>query len=102
MSQDDPFLQMVDKIQRTQYEASQRSVLQMWTVYDHPANHPTGFVARKFEISNGAVVATEDAFGTVDSSATGLLFMREIFIRAGLHCVPRHDNDDPTIVEAWM
>lgn len=72
-------------------------VLSMWTVYREPRDMPgVAFAARRFEVSAGAAVATND-FVTGDT----LEGIRRALPR-GLTLLSRHPNDDPVIVETWI
>lgn len=72
-------------------------VLSIWTVYDRPADHPEGFIARRFEIRDGG------AFPTDDVRTSHLAHdLRESFILDGLTMLPRSEHDHPTVVESWL
>jgi hypothetical protein len=73
-------------------DAVKRGVLPMWTIYDHPKDHPEGFIARRFE----------SIMPTGDTLAGELEELREIFINAGLFKLPRSEGDEPQIVETWV
>lgn len=67
--------------------------LQIWTIYDHPTDHPYSFVARQF----------------VNDQPTDLLIvaptlqnLRDGFEALGLSCIARSEADDPVIVECWL
>jgi hypothetical protein len=78
------------------FEASQRGKATSWTVYDHPRDHPVGFIARRFEIGSSVAMPTEDVL-------TGELeHLREVFERAGLVKIMRSEGDEPQIVESWF
>jgi hypothetical protein len=70
----------------------------MWTVYDHPVDHPDSFVARKFEIDSisGAKPTTDVIV------AKGLDRIRLIMMARGLTCLARDEGDDPKIIETWI
>lgn len=70
--------------------------LEMWIVYDHPADYPEHFVARKWTAKAGAAVATmEYRFAkTLDE-------IRQA-IPQGLHRFPRNEQDEPQVVETWF
>jgi hypothetical protein len=69
------------------------SILELWTVYDHPLDFPDEYVARKF--IDGKV--TQEYF-TMDD----LEKMRMVMESKALFCVTRHPTDDPCIVETWL
>lgn len=80
----------------SQLEASQRGKLSMWTVFDRPRDHPSGFIARRFETGSDVKTPTEDML-------TGELeHLREVFERAGLVKIMRSEGDEPQIVESWF
>lgn len=66
--------------------------LEMWTVYDKPADAPTQFIARKFIglIPTGEVVITE--------TLTKLRAQKP----RHLSTITRSEGDDPVIVETWL
>ena len=88
-----------DLIAKASLASAQRGVLSMWTIYDHPRDHPDAFVARRFEIgSNGP-----GPMPTIDVIITGELErLRESFQLAGLVVMQRSEEDDSKIVETWM
>ena len=86
----------VDILLTAQAEAARRGVLTMWTIYDKPADHPDGFIARRFDVARGRSGPTEYAL-------TGTLAgLRSLFLQAGLTVIPRHEKDDKPIVETWL
>jgi len=70
----------------------------MWTIYDHPADFPEYFVARKWLIGNSRdnPEPTDEIILNVD-----LEVLRKS-IPPWLYCMPRQANDDPCIVEVWF
>ena len=73
--------------------------LAMWTIYDHPSDHPDLFVARCWLVDGGGgePQATLTALGCADIDA-----IRQAFRRQGMSCMPRLAADDPVIIETWM
>lgn len=76
------------------------TVLEMFTVYDHPKDFPDSWVVRRWRIVRGelAPVPDEDPWMLADSH-------RAIEIWAetyGLSNVGRNMSDDPAIVETWL
>ena len=69
----------------------------MWTVYDHPSDHPNGYVARAWEIEPGRYVPTSTAIVADD-----LETLRAMLRDEGLMCFKRHATDDPVIIEVWL
>jgi hypothetical protein len=91
----------IRRILQAQHDALERGVLSLWTVYDHPNDFPDCcFVARRWEVGkdkSGLPRATNETIIANDLEA-----LRHIFTRAGLHRLPRHDDDDAKIVETWL
>lgn len=75
--------------------------LQMWTIYDHPIEFPTGYLARLWEVHpDGAVATGHTMSGAGDF---GLHLMRRFMQQQGFVCLTRNeDEDDPSIVETWF
>lgn len=71
-------------------------VLVMWTVYDHPRDYPTKFVARRSEIRGGVAYMTNDMF-VADS-----LDELRAWLPPGMSRMSRFPADDPVIVEVWL
>jgi len=93
---------MVTAVARTVYDISKaardRGVLTMWTVFDHPKDFPTGYMARCFETGGGGPepVATDYAItGSLD-------LISQSMETCGLVCMARDPSDDPVIVETWL
>lgn len=83
-------------IVKSQWEASQRGALAIWTIYDKPKDFPEGFIARRFEVGGGNTVATADTInGKLDD-------IRLALEKAGLVNICREEGDDPKIVESWI
>lgn len=71
-------------------------VLHMWTIYDHPPDHPRHFVVWAFDVTRAGPVATDDI-----QLADSLDEAREL-VPPGLYCMARDPMDDPVIVETWL
>ena len=79
-------------IVKSQWEASQRGAVAIWTIY----NNPEGFIARRFEVGGGNTKATADTLnGKLDD-------IRLALEKAGLVNICREEGDDPKIVESWI
>jgi hypothetical protein len=78
-------------------EATVRQNFSVWTVYDHPRDFPSNFVARKHEVVKGATRPTANFFVGPD-----LASIRAILLAGGLACFKRDKTDDPCIIETWM
>jgi len=70
-------------------------VLEIWTVYRHPRDHPDKFVARK-SLSTLPPTMTNDMF-----VADSLDEVRAL-LPPGLYCLLPQFDDDPVIVEIWI
>lgn len=74
------------------------AVLMMWTVYDHPTDYPTFYVARRFDIHAGTVTATDSVlFNTNIDNLRGDIVQRGFY-----HRLERNSGDDPKIMETWI
>jgi hypothetical protein len=67
--------------------------LTLWTIYDHPRDHPDMFVARKF-------IYDRPTMSTLMSG--DLERLRDTLRGMGLVCINRDPSDDPKIVETWL
>ena len=72
--------------------------LRMWTIYDHPADYPEGFIARQFLVTATGLRATEN----VIKAATLEEVRRRLRLRGLDAPLGRDESDDPTIVETWV
>jgi hypothetical protein len=91
---------MVAFVMRNQHEAVQRGFLGIWTVYDHPKDHPMSLIARMHCSGPGGQQIVTDL--TLEVFGSGLEVLREVFSQAGLVCIPRDVGDDAKIVESWV
>ena len=71
-------------------------ILSMWTIYNHPADYPNYFVARRWEVQAGKESPTTDVLLDVD------LDKLRAKLPPGLYCLPRFQGDDPVIMEVWL
>jgi len=76
-----------------------RSLLSIWTVYDHPSDAPDCFIARRWEVRPGhhEPIRTEDVL-----RSQTLEPLRRHFREHGLTCLPRQTGDDVNIMESWL
>jgi hypothetical protein len=74
------------------------SDLEMWTIYDHPADYPDHYVARKWLIGSKRIEpeATDEVLLEID------LDVLRKRIPPWLYCMPRQSGDDPKIIEVWF
>lgn len=70
--------------------------MSQWVVYDHPRDYPEKFVLRRWNISAGQMIATDEM-----ALADTLELIREA-VPPGLYCLKRFTEDDPCIVEVWL
>lgn len=68
----------------------------MWVIYDHPRDMPGYFVARLHRVAAHGARATQ-LLRSEDLDA-----LRDKFIKQGLVCITRAQDDDPVIVETWL
>jgi hypothetical protein len=83
-------------IVKSQWQASQRGQLSLWSIYDRPSDHPDGYIARRFEVGGGKTAATGD---TINGKLEDI---RQAFWKAGLMKLSRRQGDDARIVESWV
>ncbi len=69
-----------------------RDDLFIWTIFDHPLDYSSGFIARKFKLDQ----PTSDTL--TDDTLEGLRAKLPI----GLTCISRDKNDHPSVVESWL
>jgi hypothetical protein len=70
--------------------------LQIFTIYDHPSDHPRHVVLRTWWITPRTPPRTAEALcDTLDEA-------RAVMLAAGLVCLGRQPDEDPTIVESWI
>jgi hypothetical protein len=77
-------------------KAVKRGALSIWTVYNRPKDHSTGYMARRHEVVGG------EERSTMDTLKADLEDIQEIFLAAGLTRLTRDETDDPVIVESWL
>jgi hypothetical protein len=85
-------------VHRTQRDAMLRDVLTMWTIYDHPRDFPSSYVARCWENS----ARYREPIATDKAIEGELSMLRHLFADCGLACLTRNEGDDPKIVETWV
>lgn len=68
-------------------------MLDIWTIYRNPRDHPGKYVARLFV----GETATDQAIVVGD-----LELLRGMMRAMGLACLNRADDDDESIVETWF
>lgn len=75
------------------------ATLDMWTIYDHPTDYPDEYVARRWIVMSGG-----GFHGTGEVLRERSLAQLRDIMRGAFHltCIPRHEVDDPVIVETWL
>ena len=74
------------------YHAQKCGDLVVWTIFDHPADHPTQFVARPF-------IGVRPLLAHLAHKDLGTL---RALLPAGLTRLERSPKDDPKIIETWI
>ena len=70
--------------------------MQLWTVYDGAADHPSHCAVRKILVEDDGLRPAEwELFPSLQEA-------RSVLARRGLIRVPRGDQDDPALVETWL
>jgi hypothetical protein len=72
------------------------ATLELWTIYDHPADYPNHYVARKWLAGRGGEEATSHVLMDTD------LDLLRKKLPPWLYCMPRQELDDPVIIETWV
>jgi hypothetical protein len=70
--------------------------VELWSVYDHPVDHPDCCAVRKILVEEDGLSPAEwQRFQTLQAARAALS-------RRGLIRVPRAEQDDPALVETWL
>jgi hypothetical protein len=74
--------------------------LELFTIYDRPADFPHSVVCRRFRVFSGRLEA--DPLPCVIGH--DLIFVREALRleHPGLVCIGREPGDEPSVVETWL
>ena len=78
----------------------EEEMLSVYTIYDHPKDHPTKFVLRKSlagSVDGKATVQHTNEYVCCDP-----LEEARRYVPPGLYCMPRQPEDDPVIIESWL
>jgi hypothetical protein len=78
-------------IVKSQWQASSRGRLAIWTIYDFP----DGYIARRFEVGGQTVATADTMTGELED-------IRQALWKAGLTKRSRQKGDEPQIVESWV
>lgn len=71
--------------------------IEMFVVYENPADLPTGFAVRRFEVLPGAV-SPKDIIGF----GLATLGQARALVPSEFVCVGRASHDEPHVVEVWL
>lgn len=71
--------------------------LNLWTVYGHPLDFPSGFIARRWVVGPGA-----EPTPTGECVTASTLEAVRAKLPSGLYRLDRVSDDDPCIVETWV
>lgn len=77
------------------WTATDRRNLVMFTIYDHPRDHPNSWVVRRWVVRRLACRPDEMRLAGSLEEARDLL-------PPGVTRLPRGPDDDPRIVETWL
>lgn len=91
-----PETMLITLLQRT---ASERGMLLIWTVYDHPTDMPDHYVARCF-VAAGSPGAPFPLDHVIKSK--NLDTIRDYMEQCGLTKLMRNEGDAPKIIETWL
>ena len=70
--------------------------MELWSVYDRPADHPRHCAVRKVLVAEDGLSAEDwQLFQSVQEARSALA-------RRGLIRVPRAQQDEPALVETWL
>lgn len=69
--------------------------LVMWTIYDHPTDHPDHFVVRSWALRADRASPREALLAPTLTAARAL-------VPGGLYCLPRDPLDDAKVIETWI
>lgn len=70
--------------------------LEMWVVYEKPQDYPNSFVARKFTEEGGKPKPLDDIM-----VSASLDTIRAFLAANNFFPIPRHETDEPQILEVW-
>lgn len=70
--------------------------VELWSVYDRPADHPRHCAVRKVLVEDDGLCPDDwHLFSSLQEARSALA-------RRGLIRVPRGERDDPALVETWV
>lgn len=71
----------------------------IYVVYDRPLDAPDYYVVRRHLITIEGSIPDPDPFVAFSND---LAFLRHALLSAGFSLLPRHQDDDPVIIETWL
>jgi hypothetical protein len=71
--------------------------LSIWTVFDHPTDYPSDFVARRSVVDKSGINVTNELLRYQDVDA-----LRDKLAARGLTRLSRGPDDAPNIMETWL
>jgi hypothetical protein len=71
--------------------------LKLWTIYNSPKDFPGKFIAREWELTGEGSKPSQSNYVTGDT----LEEVRKQLPKF-MTVIPRHESDDPCIVEVWI
>jgi hypothetical protein len=86
----------VQWVMHLQWQASQSRMMPMWTVYDHPTDHPDSFCGAAASGWRGR------RYHAHKLSTDNIETIRMVLRHAGLVPIERDPDDDAKIVETWI
>lgn len=76
---------------------SRFTVLEFWTIYERPSDHPDKFVVRRCEVKAPGLIVHDAHCTTHDT-----LEAARAAVPPGLYNLGRQPGDDPVIKETWL
>ena len=76
-----------------------KSVLRIFTIYDHPEDYPNEYVVCEFHVVPGKL---EPEPKEIVLKSTRLPLLRKQLRNEGLYPIDRDPTDDEKVVETWL
>jgi hypothetical protein len=83
---------VIEDIDHSQLWNIEGLMMPMWTIFDHPLDHPDGFIIRLFDADQ----PTDQAYTAIS------LDVARTLVPHGTVVIARHDEDHPSVVECWI
>ncbi len=71
--------------------------MEHFVIYEKPRDYPNHWCVRRYTIGPNMGVKAHEVSIFIDLEEA-----RAFLRRTGLHCVPRHKDDDSVIIETWL